>query len=325
MRPSNFALLLSIALMIWQSRVFAQVPTTPAPATTHPAALALLDTNLKTLTRSEGVEVRFQQTILGRGQPAVINGLSVTADQKRARVELNYKQVERTAHLKLLCDGTTFYRLELIDDQNSLITYSLKELQEALDHLATNETERVAKEDVEKEQQGMHGFEGVAALVKDLKVRMTFGEPVATTIDLPGKPKHPVKVIEGRWTNEVLDMIAPPKKSNDPNQQDQRYLWNEKLYFFSVPRQAKLYFDATNQQLLRIELLGIIEKQGPEKVLSYVDFQSITPLASINAGLFQPTEEELKFKRVTIDLAKEVKNRHQSTLNILKMQQQMQK
>lgn len=324
MRPSYFALLPILCWLIGQDRGFAQTPPT-AQNVTNPAATALLDASIKTLSRPEGVDVKFRLNIISRSEPAVITGQSITADPKRVHIELKYKQVERTGTLKLLCDGNTFYRIESVGDQNAYATYTMKDLQEALAKLATNEAERVAKDDVEKEQQGIHGFEGIAAMVRDLKTRMIFSEPKAATLTFEGKSLDKVMMIEGRWTEEVLEMIAPVKKGNDPNQQDQRYLWNEKLYFFTVPRLARLYFEAGNQRLLRLELLGITEKQGPDKVLSFVDVLSTTPLATLDAKLFVPSEAELKFKKVDIDLVSDVKTRHQQTMNILKMQQQMQK
>ena len=115
---------------------------------------------------------------------------------------------------------------------NTLVSYSLNELQTVLDKLASSETERVAKEDVEQIQVGMHGFEGISAMISDLKRRMNFGDPTAGTIDLQGKPKQAVKIIEGRWNNDALELIALTKKTDDANQQDRRYLWNEKMTFF---------------------------------------------------------------------------------------------
>lgn len=325
MRPLDFTLLLMLSLSCCETRVFGQTATPATPTSTAPAAAALLDASLKAMTRRDGVDIQFQQTIFGRSQPVVISGQSLTADSKRTRVELRFKQVERQAQVKLLCDGTTFYRIESVGPDQQIISYTLKDLQDALDKLATNETERVAKEDMEKEQQGMHGFDGIAAMVKDLKSRMNFSEPKPGTMTLTGKPDVAVKIIEGHWTNVVLDMLAPPKQGNDPNQQDRRYLWNEKLSFFLVPRTAKVYFDQTTGQLLRIELLGITEKQGPERTLSLVDITSITPMKSLDSKLFQPTPEELKYKKIPIDLTVMVKQRHMQTMENLKMQQQMQK
>jgi len=325
MRPLYLTLFLVLGLMNWQTRGFGQTPSQPAVANSAQAANALIDAAIKSLTRPEGVAVQFQQTLFGRSEPATITGKAITAADKRVHFDLKFKQLQRQSQLKLLSDGVTFYRLESIPGSNTMTSYPLAELQSALNKLATSETERVAKEDVEREQLGMHGFEGISAMLSDLKKRMIFGEPVATTIDLPGKPKQAAKVIEGRWNSEVLEMIAPTKKTNDQNQQDQRYLWNEKMSFFMAPRLAKLYFDAANGQLLRLELWGITEKQGPEKVLLNMDITSITPLSTLDMKLFQPTEEELKYERVKFNLAEALKNQHQMMMNMLKQQQQLPK
>ncbi len=329
MRPSYFTLFLIAISLTRQTGVVAQPPTPPSTATpgitsTNPTAQALLDQAIKLLTKPEGVDVRFVQTIISRSQPVTVTGRSVTASGKRAYVELQYQQVKRQATLKHICDGETFYRLEKLPDTNQLLTYSMKDLQATLDSLASNEAERVAKEDVEKQQQGFHGFEGIAAQFKDLSRRMYFTAPVNTTLDLPGKPKLAVKMIEGQWTPATVDAIAPVKKSSDPKAQDYRYLWNERLYFFHVPRSAKIYFDASTGHPLRIELLGITERKGPDVLLASFEITSLTFPTSLDAKIFKPTEAELQYKPVPIDLATMVKNRHAETMNTLKMQQQMQ-
>lgn len=337
MRPSYFTLFLVLGLLTWQNRGFAQTPPGAVATASTPAALALIDASIKSLNRPDGVDVQFQQTFFGHSEPATMTGRSITAANKRVYLDLKFKQMHRDSELKLLSDGVTFYRLTLTPnsspgvpgeggmDNATMVTYSLQELQAVLDKLATSETERVAKEDVEKDQMGLHGFEGISAMISDLKRHMNFGEPSATIIDLPGKPRQAVKVIEGRWNAETLEKIAPTKKTSDPNQQDQRYLWNEKMAFFMVPRLAKLSFNAGSGQLVRMELLGITEKQGPEKVLLNMDFLSITAMTTLDARQFQPTEAELKYKRETFNLVEAVKNQHQNMMNMLKQQQQLQK
>lgn len=322
MRPLYFALFIISVCLTRQSGGYAQSPGVAMAH--HPAAQALLDNNIKLFTRPEGIEVDYQQIVLGRSQNAVINGRSITADKRKVHIDLEYKQVGRTARLKLLCDGNTFYRLETLPEQSTMVSYTLQELQTALDQLATNETERVARDDVEKEQTGIHGFAGISAALSDLKKRMIFSEPKATTLEVPGKDKLNVNMIEGQWTNEVLDIIAPTKKGTSPNQQDQRYLWKEKLHFFQVPRLARLYFNASNDQLVRIEMVGITEKQGPDKVLVSIDLNKVELLKTLDAKLFEPNETEKKYTRIPHDLAADIKNRHQQTMNIMKIQQQMQ-
>jgi hypothetical protein len=221
MRPLDFTLILIVFCATWQTGASAQPPTPPSTATpglisTAPAAQALLDAAIKTLTKPEGVDVKFVQTIFNRSQPATITGRSVTAPGKRSLVELDYQQMKRQAKLKVLCDGDTFYRLTALPESNQLMTYKMKDLQEALDKLASNEAERVAKEDVEKHQQGLHGFDGIAAQLKDLSKRMFFSAPVETTLELPGKPKQNVKMIEGQWTPVMVDMIAPTRRLTIP-------------------------------------------------------------------------------------------------------------
>lgn len=325
MRPLYITLFLILGLSFWQIRGFSQTPPQPTISKSSPAALALLDDTIKTLTRPEGVDVQFHQTLFGLSEPATITGKSITAADKRVHIDLKFKQLQRESQLKLLSDGVMFYRLESILDNKTMTSYSIKELQTALDQLATSEAERVAKADVEKDQQGMHGFEGISAMISDLKRKMIFGEPTAASIDLPGKNKQAVKVIEGQWSSETLELIAPNKKTSDPKQQDQRYLWNEKLSFFFVPRQVRLYFDASTGQLVRLELWGIAEKQGPAKLLLKMDILSISPLLSLDKSLFQPTEAELKYKQEKFDLTQAIRYQHQNMMNVLKQQQQLQK
>lgn len=324
MRSSYFTLLLALSAMTWQTGVFAQTPPQPPVTTSAPAAHALLDASIKSLTRPEGVEVRFQQTVYGASEPATLTGKSITAAGKKVHFDLKYQQVQRQAQLKLLCDGETFHRLESISDSNTIISYPIQELQNAMKKLATSETERVAMEDVEKTQLGLHGFEGISAMISDLKKRMIFGEPTAATIDLPGKPRQSVKVIEGRWNSEALEQIAPTKKTNAQNQQDQRYLWNEKMSFFLVPRMARFYFAAASGELVRVELWGISEKQGPEKVLLNMDILSTVPVSTVDAKVFRPTEAELKYQPVKYNLEEALKNQHQNMMKMLKQQQQQQ-
>jgi hypothetical protein len=329
MRPLDFTLILIVFCATWQTGASAQPPTPPSTATpglisTAPAAQALLDAAIKTLTKPEGVDVKFVQTIFNRSQPATITGRSVTAPGKRSLVELDYQQMKRQAKLKVLCDGDTFYRLTALPESNQLMTYKMKDLQEALDKLASNEAERVAKEDVEKHQQGLHGFDGIAAQLKDLSKRMFFSAPVETILELPGKPKQTVKMIEGQWTPAMVDMIAPNKKTDDPRQQDLRYLWNERLDFFQVPRSAKIYFDAATGHLIRLELLGITERKGADKLLVSLDVTSLTFPTTLDTKLFKPTEAELKYTSIPIDMAAMIKSSHAQMMNTLKLQQQQQ-
>lgn len=326
MRPSHFALFLIATALTWQSRGFAQVPpipslTAPALTATDPAATALLDASIKQLSRPEGVEVKYTQTIGNRPDSATITGRSITAANKRMLTELQLKQVGRTASVRMMCDGTTFHRIESLPGLQQRVSYTLKELQDALDKLATNEAERVAKEDVEKEQQGEHSFEGVSAMVKDLKARMFFGPPLNTKIEVPGKGSVNVKVLDGRWRPEVLDAIAPVKKGDDVKQLDYRFLWNEKReQYFGYPRQAKLYFEAATGHLVRVELLGVIQERGEEIVLTHTDVHSITALPKLEPAWFQPTAEELAYKQMPLDLATLVKKRHAQTMDLLKLQ-----
>lgn len=323
MRPSYFTLILTLGLSFWQTGGFAQTPPQPAIQNSAPAALALLNAAIKLLTRPEGVEVHFRQTVFGISEPAILSGKSITAEGKKIHFDLKYQQVQRQSQLKLLSDGETFHRLESISGSNTIISYSLHELQNVMKKLATSETERIAMEDVEKTQLGLHGFEGISAMISDLKNRMIFSDPVAATIDLPGKPQQAVKVIEGRWNQDTLEQIAPTKKTSAQNQQDQRYLWNEKMSFFLVPRMAKIYFATGSGDLVRLELWGITEKQGPEKVLLNMDILSIVPLATLDSKIFRPTEEERKYQLVKYNLEETIRNQHQNMINILKQQQQL--
>jgi hypothetical protein len=320
MRPSHFALLLIILVLTWQTRGFAQVPAVPALTATDPAAAAILDASIKQLTRPEGVEVKFTQTVGDRKDAAVITGRSIIAANKRMLTELQFKQVGRRGQVRMMCDGVTFHRIESLPDAQQRVSYTLKQLQDALDKLATNEAERVAKEDVEKEQQGVHGFDGVAAMLKDLKQRMFFGPPLNTRIDVPGQGSVEVKVLDGRWRPEVVEAIAPAKKGDDPNQIDRRYLWNEKRDYFNVPRQAKLYFAAATGALVRVELLGIVKQGGEEMVLTHTDVHSVTALPKLEDAWFHPTAEELGYKQLEVDIATMVKNRHAQTMDMLKLQ-----
>ena len=184
-----------------------------------------LDGAIQKLSRPEGVEVKFRLETFGRGQPVITTGRSVTAAKQKVYIEVETKQADRSALMKIICDGETFYRVESIAGKHSLLQYSLNDLQTALARLATTEAERVAKEDVEKEQQGRHGFEGVAAMVKDLRARMDFAAPQVTTATVNGKTIG-VKIVEGQWSKDVLDILVPSRKSNDPKQPDPRELWN---------------------------------------------------------------------------------------------------
>ncbi|HMO37361.1 MAG TPA: hypothetical protein PKA06_15085 [Gemmatales bacterium] len=324
MRPSHFIILLLCFDPCGQTGVFAQsseAPNTSAQNTTHPAAQALLQSAIATLTRPEGVDVTFVQTIYGRTQPVVITGRSLTAAGKRSLVELHYQQNQRQATCKLYCDGENFHRVEQILGTTLRITYSMKELQEVLDKLASNEAERVAKEDVEKQQAGQHGFEGIAAQLKDLQRNMIFTAPVEVTLDLPGKPAQFLKKIEGQWNPATLEAFAPTKKSSDPRQQDFRYLWNERLDYLQFPRTAQIYFDAMGN-FVRLELLGITERKGADKILASFDVTHLEFPSTLDQKWFQPTEEELKAKPTPIDLAAMVKTRHAQTMDMLKRLQQ---
>jgi hypothetical protein len=320
MRPLHFALLLTGCLGFWQTRGFAQTQ----PLNTNASALAansLLNKAIQALSRPEGVEVHFRHELIGQTEPLIAVGRSITAANNHVFVELNVQQVRRTAQLKLYSDGSHFHRVETIDPAHMITSYPLKEMNEALDRLAVSETERIAREDVEKELRGVHGLDGLAAMVKDLKQRAVFTQPKSATIDLGNKKGVAVQVIEGRWNKETLDALAPPKSGDNPAQRDLRYLWNEKLDFFYVPRSAKVYFDATSQNLLRIELLGIHEKQGPEQVLTSIAFESITPVPRLEEKMFQPTEAELKYEKQPLELTTQVKELYQRTLNNLKRQE----
>ena len=321
MRPSYLTILTLCSWLFWQTGGFAQTPAVAPVAVSTPAATALLDGAIAVLTRPQGVDVRFVQTIHTRPLPATLTGRSVTADKQRVHVELNYQQVGRKATLKLLCDGITFYRLDILPGETKMQTYKIQDMRQTLDALATNEVERLARGDVEKELQGIHGFAGLSAMVIDLKKRMNFVGPVDAKLDLPGKPGASVKLIEGKWTKEVIDVIAPPKIGNDPNQKDLRFLWNDKLDFFQYPRTAKLYFDANSGQLYRLEMWGVLEKQAEEKVLTTLDLHSITPLTTLDPKLFQPTDVELQYKAVPVNLADIIRARHQETMEALKKQQ----
>src|SRR5262245_60911730 len=197
MRPLHFALFISLLLGIGQARVFAQSDK-PQPATaSSPAAVALLDNAIKTLSRPEGIDVQFHQEILGPSEPVVIQGHVVTAANDHVLADLQFRQVHRSTQLKMYCDGNMFHRIEVINQHQTITSYPLKELRDVLDRLAISETERVVREDVEKEQRGIHALDGLSALLKDLRQRTIFGEPKTGTLDMPQKKSVPVKIIEG--------------------------------------------------------------------------------------------------------------------------------
>jgi hypothetical protein len=313
-------LFISFLLGACESRVFAQADKSQ-PTPSSPAALALLDNALKTFTRPDGVDVQFHQEILGPSEPVIVHGRIVTAANDHVFAALEFHQVRRSAQLKMYCDGNMFHRIEVINEHRAITSYPLTELRGVLDRLAVSETERVVREDVEKEQRGIHGLDGLAALLRDVKQRAILGEPKAGTLDLPQKKGTPVKIVEGGWNKETIDAIAPPKIGDNPTQRDMRFLWNEKLDFFDVPRTVKLYFDAATSGVLRLELLGIREKQGPEKLLALINFETITPLGKLEPSLFQPTDAESKYPVQKIELETQVKQHYQQVLNRLKKQE----
>lgn len=321
MRSLHLALFIPFLLGIGQGRVFGQSDKPRPSSTSSSAATALLDNAIKTLSRPEGIDVQFHQEILGQSESVLIDGHVITAANDHVMADLQFHQVHRTAHLKMYCDGKMFHRIEVINQHQTITSYPLKDLHDVLDRLAVSETERVVKEDVEKEQRGIHGLDGLAALLRDVKQRTIFAEPKVATLDLAQKKGMAVKVIEGSWNKETIDAIAPPKIGDSSTQRDMRYLWNEKLDFFDVPRLVKLYFDATTGSLLRLELWGIREKQGPDKLLIFIDFDKMTPLAKLEQGLFQPTEAELKYPPQKIELEAQVKQHYQQILRILKQQE----
>jgi hypothetical protein len=332
MRSSKFTLLAIALIAGGQGRGFGQTTNSQPPASnpsppkaegSHAASVSLIDGAIQKLTRPEGVDVRYRLEVFGRTQPAVTTGRAVTASNKRVYVELETRQVARSARMKMICDGETFHRIESVDGKNNISSYEVKALQEALDRLATTESERVAKEDVEREQQGRHAFEGLAAMIKDLKTRMIFEAPAQTTAQVSGKTVG-VKIVQGTWNKEVLDLIAPVKKGDDPNAPDARAMWNTKEYFFHVPRLARLYFETNSNELLRVEMVGIREKQGPESILTAVHFDSITPLTQLDATLFKPTPAELAYNRVALDLTLYLRSEHAAMMNRLKRIQEMQ-
>jgi hypothetical protein len=269
------------------------------------------------------VEVLFRLETLGRTQPVITTGRSVTAGKQKVYIEVETKQADRGALMKMICDGETFYRIESLAGKNSLLTYGLADLKSALERLATTEAERVAKEDVEKEQQGRHGFEGVAAMVKDLRTRMDFAAPQVTTATVNGKT-HGVKIVQGEWSKDVLDILIPSRKSDYPQQPDPRELWNKREGFFNLPRLARFYFDSTSNDLLRVELVGIREKHGSEAILSVVYLEKITPLTKLEESMFKPTTAEMAYERVQIDLTTYLRSEHQEMMKRLKALQEMQ-
>jgi hypothetical protein len=313
-------LFLSFLLGTSQGGVFAQTNKPQPSPTSSAAAVALLDNAIKTFSRPEGIDVQFHQEILGPTEPVIIEGRVVTAANDHLMADLEFRQVHRAARLKMYCDGNLFHRIEVINDHRAITSYPLKELRDVLDRLAVSETERVVREDVEKEQRGIHGLDGVAALLRDVKERTIFGEPKAGTLDLLQKKGVSVKIIEGGWNKETINAIAPPKVGDNPNQPDPSYLWNDKLYFFEYPRTAKLYLDAASDSLLRLELWGVKEKQGSEKVFSFISFERISPLVKVEPGLFQPTEAELKYPQRKIELEAQVKKHYQDMLRNLKQE-----
>lgn len=335
MRPSHFTLLAGALLLTGQARGFGQTaspgtqpptqgtPAPPAPPASNPQSLALLDAAIQKLSRPEGVDVRFRLEVFGRTEPVVTTGRAVTAANRRVSIEMEARQVARTAKVRLLCDGEHFYRIESVGGKNSLLSYGVKELQESLERLATTEAERVAKEDVERIMQGRHGFEGAAALVRDLRGRMDFDVPQVTTATVNGKLVG-VKLVQGQWSKEVLDIIAPTTKP-DPNSPVPRELWNDKQApYFNIPRLARFYFDSASGDLLRVELVGIREKQGPETILTAVHFDSVTPLSKLDETLFKPTSEELAYPKQDVNLQALVRSQHQEMMRQLKMLQDFQ-
>jgi len=334
MRPIYFALFASAAMLLGQGRGKTQTPPAPGQAVVQPpvspvpsprkggegsnaASLALLDAAIQKLSRPEGVDVRFRIEVFSRGEPVFTTGRSVTAPNKKVAIDLEARQVARTANSRMLCDGTRFYRIESLGDRHSLMTYTVKELQDSLDRLVTSEAERVAKEDVERLLQGRHGFEGVAAFVRDLRARMDFDAPQVTNTTINGKAAG-VKLVEGHWSKDVLDFIAPPTKQ-DPNGPIPREMWDTKQApYFDVPRVARLYFDSTTGDLLRVELLGIRYKQGPETILTVIHVDSIQPLAKVADDFFKPTAAELAYPKVEVNLQEMVRAQHQEMMRSLK-------
>jgi hypothetical protein len=196
---------------------------------------------------------------------------------------------------RILCDGTSVWRILEAGGRREVQTYTLAAWQEARQQIDKTllGPERTAQ--LLRDDEAEHGFRGLRPMLEELGHKIAWTK--AHSGSLPSRGE--VTILEGEWSREFLDRLAPPPKegSSDP---DLRDAWRKRTAFIQVPRLCRVYLDRNSLWPYRIEWFGPKVIQGPDEVLVTLDFdppRTQPPADSEVDKLFQPTEAERQAAR----------------------------
>lgn len=301
------------------------------PQTTQPPAAAaaiglLLNEVITSLRQTKGQLIRFRVETKNGVSTVVSEGRSIRGEGKKVRAEITVTQSGRQVSRKIICDGVTLHQFQTAGAEPVRESYTLEELDKTLNDLAKTETDNLIKEDMKAELEGRTGREGPIAMLLDLQKNMNFGEAKPVVIDCYGRGSISALSIQGEWKKEYLTNIAPPKRGDNPKEEDREYLWKEKMGYLGFPRKATIYFDASTKVPLRIDMVGPLVKQGPDETIIRSDFLEVKDLPPTElTNLCKLTAEEEKIEPKPIDLAKRLKDQHLFLTNAMEKQRELEK
>jgi hypothetical protein len=165
-----------------------------------------------------------------------------------------------------------------------------------------------------------HGFLGVLPLLRELKDQVAFRKMESSVL-----PKDkPVYVLEGEWSQDWLDKLAPKKKEGASGV-DPREAWVKRTGYLRTPRSCKLYLGRENLWPYRVEWYGPVASQGRDELLVRIDYTEPAldkPSAGIDpVQVFRPSEDEARVA-TNLDPKLRIRERQDRMLQQLRREEQ---
>lgn len=312
---TRMTLLITLSLGLSSTLITAAQPPSPNPSN-PPVPLNpqdVLNKCINALEKLPAYEVQFSQWSKSPGLPIELKARCIHAPNRKVRYEADTHQGSVHVQSKIICDGTTVWRISKAGGLTQAESYRITDMDTELKQVELGKTNldvdkaKQLRFDIETE----HGFHGLLPTIQDLVKHMQFKDLQVQMITLNDGRKVDAYVLTGTWNKDVLDVLAPTKKPGEDNKTpDEREQWDRKQSYPFFPRECRLFL--LQQSLYPVKA----EWWGPDRFEGYLvplarwewnDIKALTPQAAQQA--FQLTDDEKKLPFTELNYSQLLKQR----------------
>jgi hypothetical protein len=225
----------------------AKTPPPPKPPQADPAATKVLDDAVNA-KQFDWVQTTLWEQVDVQGLSFQAQGTYHSAPGNRLHLDLQVHIGGTVGRLEVVSNGTTLYEAVKVGDDDRTITKVI-ELKKVLETLNIPDMTKEVRDEFFQSQ----AFYGVIPLLKSVKQRMT----VTKKADIRWHG-HDVVQLTAEWSGEVLKSFTQDGKAQWPPY---------------VPRQCRLFIDATTLWPHRVEWWGPTRPRGDDALLVQMEFR----------------------------------------------------